>query len=164
MIKFFFLLLLLIKKESKPCGSEGIRYVLWGCSTWFLLLRLQLVLNWVSTIRLHTAALHSEHVIHHITSFVREICNNNLYEWQVSGMDFLSNLLPAVPSLELDPTNPLQNATLLQNTFIGAFLGTFLGSLAAQTVRNILGESVRICHLIHHNLYIVVSYQMNGQS
>ena len=59
-------------------------------------------------------------------------------------MDFLSNLLPAVPSLELDPTNPLQNATLLQNTFIGAFLGTFLGSLAAQTVKNILGESVRI--------------------
>ena len=55
-------------------------------------------------------------------------------------MDFLSNLLPVVPSL-LDPTSPYQNVTLLTNTFIGAFLGTFLGSLAGQTVRNILGES-----------------------
>ena len=57
-------------------------------------------------------------------------------------MDFLSNLLPALPSLELDPTSQYQNVTLLQNTFISAFLGTFLANLAAQTVRNILGESV----------------------
>ena len=53
-------------------------------------------------------------------------------------MDFLSNL---VPSLELDPTSQYQNVTLLQETFIGAFLGTFIANLAAQTVRNILGES-----------------------
>ena len=57
-------------------------------------------------------------------------------------MDFLSSLVPALPSLELDPTSPYQNVTLLQNSFIGAFLGTFLASLAAQTVRHILGESV----------------------
>ena len=56
-------------------------------------------------------------------------------------MDFLSNLVPAVPGLELDPTNPLHNATLIQNTFMSAFLGTFLASLAAQTVRMILGET-----------------------
>ena len=56
-------------------------------------------------------------------------------------MDFLSNLVPAVPSL-LDPTSPYQNVTLLQNSFISAFLGTFLANLAAQTVRMILGESV----------------------
>ena len=56
-------------------------------------------------------------------------------------MDFLSNLLPGVPSLELDPTSQYQNVTLLQETFIGAFLGTFIANLAAQTVRNILGES-----------------------
>ena len=56
-------------------------------------------------------------------------------------MDFFSNLLPAVPSFGLDPTSPYQNVTLLQNTFIGAFLGTFLASLGAQTVRMILGES-----------------------
>ena len=56
-------------------------------------------------------------------------------------MDFLSNLLPGVPSLELDPTNPLHNVTLLQNTFMSAFLGTFLANLGAQTVRHILGES-----------------------
>ena len=55
-------------------------------------------------------------------------------------MDLVSDLLPAVPSL-LDPTNPLHNMTLLTNTFIGAFLGTFIANLAAQTVRNILGES-----------------------
>ena len=60
----------------------------------------------------------------------------------VSEMDFLSTLLPAVPSLELDPTNPLHNVTLLQETFMGAFLGTFLANLGAQTVRMILGESV----------------------
>ena len=52
-------------------------------------------------------------------------------------MDFLSDLLPGVPSLELDPTNPLQNVTFLQN----AFAVTFLTSLAAQAVSNILGES-----------------------
>ena len=52
-------------------------------------------------------------------------------------MDFLSDLLPGVPSLELDPTNPLQNVTFLQN----AFAVTFLTSLAAQTVSNILGKS-----------------------
>ena len=56
-------------------------------------------------------------------------------------MDLLSNLIPGVPSL-LDPTNPLHNVTLLQNTFVGAFLGTFLANLVAQTVRHILGESV----------------------
>ena len=58
-------------------------------------------------------------------------------------MDFLSNLLPAVPSLELDPTSQYQNVTLLQETFIGAFLGTFLANLGAQTVRMILGQSLR---------------------
>ena len=56
-------------------------------------------------------------------------------------MDFLSNLLPGVPSLELDPTSQYQNVTLLQETFFGAFLGTFIANLAAQAVRNILGES-----------------------
>ena len=56
-------------------------------------------------------------------------------------MDLISDLLPEVPSL-LDPTSPYQNVTLLQNSFVGAFLGTFLASLAAQTVRMILGESV----------------------
>ena len=55
-------------------------------------------------------------------------------------MDFLSNLVPEVPSL-LDPTNPLHNMTLLTNTFFGAFLGTFIGSLAGQTVRHVLGKS-----------------------
>ena len=54
-------------------------------------------------------------------------------------MDFLSNLVSAVPSLELDPTSKYQNVTLLQETFIGAFLGTFLANLGAQTVRMILG-------------------------
>ena len=56
-------------------------------------------------------------------------------------MDFLSNLVPALPSLELDPTSPYQNVTLLQNSFIAAFLGTFLANLGAQTVRHILGET-----------------------
>ena len=60
-----------------------------------------------------------------------------------SIMDFLFNLVPEVPSL-LDPTSPYQNVTLLQNSFIAAFLGTFLANLAAQTVRYILGESVRL--------------------
>ena len=62
-------------------------------------------------------------------------------------MDFLSNVVPVVPSL-LDPTNPLHNVTLLTNTFIGAFLGTFIGSLAGQTVRQVLGESVKIRNLM----------------
>ena len=56
-------------------------------------------------------------------------------------MDFLSSLVPALPSLELDPTSKYQNVTLLQETFIGAFLGTFIANLAAQSVRNIIGES-----------------------
>ena len=51
-------------------------------------------------------------------------------------MDFLPNLVPAVPSL-LDPTNPLHNVTFLQN----AFIATFLTSLAVETVRDIIGES-----------------------
>ena len=57
-------------------------------------------------------------------------------------MDFLSNLVSAVPSLELDPTSKYHNVTLLQETFMGAFLGTFLANLGAQTVRMILGRSV----------------------
>ena len=57
-------------------------------------------------------------------------------------MDFLSNLVPGVPSLELDPTSQYQNVTLLQNTFIGAFLGTLLANLATQTVAMINGKSV----------------------
>ena len=60
-------------------------------------------------------------------------------------IDFLSNLLPTLPSLELDPTSPYQNVTFLQNSFVSAFLGTLLASLAAQTVRHILGESVILC-------------------
>ena len=68
-------------------------------------------------------------------------------------MDFLSNLLPAVPSLELDPTSQYQNVTLLQETFIGAFLGTFLANLGAQTIRMILGQSLR-SHLIQHKINI----------
>ena len=61
-------------------------------------------------------------------------------------MDFLPNLVPAVPPL-LDPTNPLHNVTLLQNTFMSAFLGTFLANLGAQTVRHILGESLSLLYL-----------------
>ena len=67
-------------------------------------------------------------------------------------MDFLPNLVPAVPSL-LDPTNPLHNVTLLQNTFMGAFLGTFLANLGAESVRHILGESEILYHLIQIYLY-----------
>ena len=57
-------------------------------------------------------------------------------------MDFLSNanVVPAAFSL-LDPTNPLHNVTLLQNTFMGAFLGTFIANVGFQTVRHIFGES-----------------------
>ena len=67
-------------------------------------------------------------------------------------MDFLSNLLPVVPSLELDPTSQYQNVTLLQETFIGAFLGTFLANLGAQTVRHFLGESD-----IHHSFIQIIA-------
>ena len=59
-------------------------------------------------------------------------------------MDLPSIQLPEVPSL-LDPTSPYQNVTFLQEMFISAFLGTFIGSLAAQTVRMILGESDILC-------------------
>ena len=56
-------------------------------------------------------------------------------------MDFLSNLVPAAPSLGLDPTSPYQNVTFLQEMFISAFLGTFIASLVGQTFRGILGKS-----------------------
>ena len=46
-------------------------------------------------------------------------------------MDFLSNLVPAVPSL--DPTSQFQNVTFLHN----AFIATFLASLGATTIRDI---------------------------
>ena len=64
-------------------------------------------------------------------------------------MDFLSSLVPSVPGLELDPTSQYQNVTLLQETFIGAFLGTFLANLGAQTVRTILGQSIIVIYIIH---------------
>ena len=70
----------------------------------------------------------------------------------ISEMDLISNLVPAVPPL-LDPTNPLHNVTLLQNTFMSAFLGTFLANLGFQTVRHILGESEILYHLIQIYLY-----------
>ena len=77
-------------------------------------------------------------------------------------MDFLSNLLPGVPSLELDPTSQYQNLTLLQETFMGAFLGTFLANLGAQTVRMILGESVILSQLIinvfNQLLYSIINH------
>ena len=57
-------------------------------------------------------------------------------------MDFLSNLFPPILSLELDPTNPLQNVTFLQN----AFIATFLTSLGVEIVKDILGESVRLTY------------------
>ena len=62
----------------------------------------------------------------------------------VSEMDFISTLFPAVPSLELDPSSQYQNVTYLQNAFIGTFLGAFLVNLGTQTVRMILGESVKL--------------------
>ena len=55
----------------------------------------------------------------------------------ISEMDFLSNLIPAVPGL--DPTSQFQNVTFLQN----AFIVTFFASLGATTIRNVLGESVK---------------------
>ena len=61
-------------------------------------------------------------------------------------MDLVSNLLPAVPSLGLDPTSQYQNATFLLNMFTSAFLGTFIANLAGQAVRGILGKSVLLCH------------------
>ena len=63
-------------------------------------------------------------------------------------MDLVSNLLPAVPSLELDPTSQYQNVTFLQNMFASAFLGTFIGSLVGQSFRGILGKSVILCHIM----------------
>ena len=63
-------------------------------------------------------------------------------------MAFLPQLVPDVPSL-LDPTNPLQNVTFLQN----AFFTTFIASLAVETVKDILGESVILYHLIQIYLY-----------
>ena len=73
-------------------------------------------------------------------------------------MDFLSNLLPAVPSLELDPTSQYQNVTLLQETFIGAFLGTFLANLGAQTVKMMLGESVILSNFLFLSIYILFKH------
>ena len=75
-------------------------------------------------------------------------------------MDFLSNanVVPAAFSL-LDPTNPLHNVTLLQNTFMSAFLGTFLANLGFQTVRMILGESNVLYHLIQ-NSFIQTLHQI----
>ena len=79
--------------------------------------------------------------MHHITSdYISAFGVRTKYS--VSEMDFLSNLMSAVPSLELDPTSQYQNLTLLQETFMGAFLGTFLANLGAQAVRMILGQSV----------------------
>ena len=69
----------------------------------------------------------------------------------ISEMDFVSNLLPAVPSFELDPTSQYQNVTFLQNMFISAFLGTFIASLMSQTVREIIGEWAIIGHLMRSN-------------
>ena len=71
-------------------------------------------------------------------------------------MDLISDLLSEVPSL-LDPTSPYQNVTLLTNTFIGAFLGTFIGSLFAQTVRHVLGESDIFCYLIQHSFIQIIA-------
>ena len=73
-------------------------------------------------------------------------------------MDFLSNLVPALPSLELDPTSPYQNVTLLQETFIGAFLGTFLANLGAQTVKMMLGESVILSNFLFLSIYILFKH------
>ena len=61
---------------------------------------------------------------------------DGIISYNIPEMDFLSNLVPAFPSLELDPTSPYQNVTLLQNSFIGAFLGAFLANLV---VIHILG-------------------------
>ena len=50
-------------------------------------------------------------------------------------------LLSDISEMELEPTSQLQNVTFLQNAFIVSFLTT----LGAQTVRDILGESVLLC-------------------
>ena len=63
-------------------------------------------------------------------------------------MDLVSNLLPAVPSLGLDPTSQYQNTTFLLNMFTSAFFGTFIANLAGQAFRGILGESAIIGHLV----------------
>ena len=57
-------------------------------------------------------------------------------------MDLVSNLLPAAPSLGLDPTSQYQNATFLLNMFTSAFLGTFIANLMGQAARGILRKSV----------------------
>ena len=57
-------------------------------------------------------------------------------------MDLVSNLLPAVPNLGLDPTSQYQNATFLMNMFASAFLGTFIANLMGQAARGILRKSV----------------------
>ena len=75
-------------------------------------------------------------------------------------MDLISNLVPAVPPL-LDPTNPLHNVTLLQNTFMSAFLGTFLANLGAQTVRHILGESDILWNLTQHTFIQIIELNSN---
>ena len=58
----------------------------------------------------------------------------------VTEMDFLSDLLPAVPSLGLNPTSNYQNMTFIQNAFITTFI-TYLGF---ETVSHILGESAGV--------------------
>ena len=63
-------------------------------------------------------------------------------------MDLVSNLLPAVPSLGLDPTSKYQNATFLLNMFTSAFFGTFIANLMGQAARGILGKSVLLCHIM----------------
>ena len=75
-------------------------------------------------------------------------------------MDLISDLLPEVPSL-LDPTNPLHNVTLLQTTFISAFLGTFIGHLAGQTVRHVFGESDILSHLEKHSFIQIIASDKN---
>ena len=66
-------------------------------------------------------------------------------------MDFLSDLLPAVPSLGLDPTSQYQNVTFLQTMFTSAFLGTFIANLMGQAARGILGKSVLLCYMMQPN-------------
>ena len=63
-------------------------------------------------------------------------------------MDLVSNLLPAVPSLGLDPTSQYQNTTILLSMFASASLGTFIASLMGLAARGILGKSVLLCHIM----------------
>ena len=51
--------------------------------------------------------------------------NYKLFLFQSSQMDLVSNLLPAVPNLGLDPTSQYQNTTILLSMFASASLGTF---------------------------------------